>query len=106
MGQLKQVDKGSFESEVMQSDVPVMVDFFADWCGPCKALNPKLEEIAEENAGKVKVVKVNVDQNPELASQFGVRGIPTIVYFKGGQVVNQITGLVEKAALLEPLQIA
>ncbi len=82
----------SFEQEVLQSDVPVLVDFWAEWCGPCRALAPKLEELATEMGGKVKVVKLNIDENPQAPARFGVRGIPTMILFKGGAEVDQIVG--------------
>lgn len=82
----------NFDSDVLKSDVPVVVDFWAEWCGPCKALAPKLEEIAGEMAGKVKVVKLDIDANQAVTEKFGVRGIPTLILFKGGQQVNHMVG--------------
>jgi len=81
-----------FEKEVLQSETLVLVDFWAEWCGPCRALGPKLEELAQQMESKVKVVKVNVDQNPAAPAKYGVRGIPTMILFKGGQEVEQIVG--------------
>ncbi len=84
-------DKG-FEADVLKSDVPVLVDFWAEWCGPCKSLAPKLEEIAGEMGSKVKIVKLDIDSNREVTEKFGVRGIPTLILFKGGQQVNHMVG--------------
>lgn len=82
----------AFETDVLKSDVPVLVDFWAEWCGPCKSLAPKLEEIAGEMGGKVKIVKLDIDSNREVTEKFGVRGIPTLILFKGGQQVNHMVG--------------
>ncbi len=82
----------NFEKDVLKSDTPVLVDFWAEWCGPCKALAPKLEEIATEFSGKVKIIKVNVDENQSAPATYGVRGIPTMILFKGGKQVEQIVG--------------
>ena len=89
----------NFDKDVLKSDVPVLVDFWAVWCGPCRALSPVIEEIANDNQGKVKVVKVNTDENPNIPSQYGIRGIPTVILFKNGQPVDQSVGLVPKASL-------
>ena len=83
---------GTFEADVLKSDVPVLVDFWAEWCGPCKSLAPKLEEIAGELSGKVKIVKLDIDNNREMTEKFGVRGIPTMILFKGGEQVNHRVG--------------
>jgi thioredoxin 1 len=83
---------GTFETDVLKSEVPVLVDFWAEWCGPCKSLAPKLEEIAGEMSGKVKIVKLDIDNNREMTEKFGVRGIPTMILFKGGQQVNHMVG--------------
>lgn len=82
----------SFETDVLKADGPVLVDFWAEWCGPCKALAPKLEEIAGELSGKVKIVKLDIDSNQEVTEKFGVRGIPTLILFKGGKQVNHMVG--------------
>jgi thioredoxin 1 len=86
------VTDSNFKSEVLNSSVPVLVDFWAEWCGPCRALAPKLEEIAQELAGKVRIVKLNVDENPQTPGEFGIRGIPAMLLFKGGQQVGELVG--------------
>ena len=96
---LKQVSDASFEADVLKADQPVLVDFWAEWCGPCKMIAPALEEISTEMAGKVKVAKLNIDENPELAAQFGVRSIPTLAVFKGGEVADIKVGAAPKTAL-------
>ena len=92
------VTDATFE-EVLKSDLPVVVDFWAEWCGPCKMIGPSLEELSEEMADKVKIVKVNVDENPSAPAQMGVRGIPSMFLFKDGQVVSNKVGAAPKAAL-------
>ncbi|MBY3537995.1 thioredoxin [Rhizobium laguerreae] len=94
------VDKESFQSEVLESEKPVVVDFWAAWSGPCIMIAQVLEEIAVELEGKVKFVKLNVDENPELASQFGVESIPTLAIFKRGELVDKLVGATPKTALL------
>ena len=90
-----------FEKEVLQNSSLVLVDFWADWCGPCKALAPKLEEVAEEMPTKLKVFKMNVEQETQVARKYGVKGIPTLILFKGGSNVDQLVGNVSKEAILE-----
>lgn len=89
----------TFEEVVKNSDIPVVVDFWAEWCGPCKQIGPALEELSDEYDGRVKIVKVNVDENPNSPSQFGVRGIPALFLFKDGEVASNKTGAAPKAAL-------
>ncbi len=93
------VTDDTFDAEVRQSDVPVVVDFWAEWCGPCKQIGPSLEELSAEYEGKVKIVKVNVDENPNSPAQMGVRGIPALFMFKDGEVVSNKTGAAPKGVL-------
>lgn len=93
------VSDASFEADVLKSDLPVVVDFWAEWCGPCKQIGPSLEELATELEGKVKIVKVNIDDNPNAPSRYGVRGIPTLLVFKNGAVASSKVGAAPKSAL-------
>lgn len=93
------VDNNNFASEVLNSAEPVVVDFWAEWCAPCRQIGPALEELSEQYAGKVKIVKVNVDENPSLPAQLGVRGIPALFMFKDGEVISNKVGAAPKAAL-------
>ncbi|HJM44030.1 MAG: thioredoxin [Nitrospinota bacterium] len=88
-----------FDTQVVNSEVPTMVDFWADWCAPCKMIAPAVEALAEENAGRLRVGKLNVDENPKTASRFEIRGIPTLLVFKGGEVVEQVVGVRSKKDL-------
>jgi thioredoxin 1 len=98
------VTDATFDAEVRKSPIPVVVDFWAEWCGPCKQIGPALEELSAQYEGKVKIVKVNVDENPDLPAQMGVRGIPTLFLFKDGQVVSNKVGAAPKAALQNWIQ--
>ncbi|MGB0718933.1 MAG: thioredoxin TrxA [Bdellovibrionales bacterium] len=98
------VTDDSFEAEVLNADGPVLVDFWAEWCGPCKTLSPIVDEIAADMDGKVKVVKINIDEAPEAPSKYGVRGIPTLMIFKGGEVVDTKVGGMPKSQLTEWVQ--
>src|SRR5712691_1491888 len=94
------VDEGSFDREVTHSDKPVLVDFWAEWCGPCKLIAPLLDEVAREKAGAVKVAKVNVDENQSLSFKYNIRAIPALLFFKNGQLHDQVTGMTSKKDLL------
>lgn len=97
----KSVSDSDFENEVLEADTPVLVDFWAEWCGPCKALSPLVDEVADDMKDKVKVVKVNIDESPEAPTKYGVRGIPTLMIFKDGQVVDTRVGGMPKGQLTE-----
>ena len=98
------VTDASFQGEVLESDVPVLVDFWAPWCGPCRMVAPVVEEIAEQYEGQVKVVKLNTDENPQVASNYGIRSIPTLMIFKDGQRVDMVVGAVPKTTLANTLE--
>ncbi|MAE51131.1 MAG: thioredoxin [Micavibrio sp.] len=100
------VNDAEFENEVLQADSPVLVDFWAEWCGPCKALSPLLDEVAGEMDGKIKVVKVNIEEAPEAPTKYGVRGVPTLMIFKNGQVVDTRVGGMPKGQLSEWIESA
>ena len=102
MAELK-ITAANFENEVLRSDKPVLLDFYADWCGPCKMLSPILHELAEEKSGTLKVGKVNVDEQPDLAAEFGVMSIPTLLLFENGKLVRQAVGARPKSGVLELL---
>ena len=103
MAGIQQVSDSSFDGDVLKADVPVLIDFWAPWCGPCRAIAPIVEELAGEYDGKLKIVKMNVDDNPQTPAQYGVRGIPNLILFKGGEVKQQIVGAVPKAHLVKAI---
>ena len=98
------VTDASFKDDVLESDVPVLVDFWAPWCGPCRMVAPVVDEIAEQYDGQIKVVKLNTDENPQVASKYGIRSIPTLMIFKGGQRVDMVVGAVPKTTLANTLE--
>ena len=101
-----EVTDATFDEEIIKSDSPVLVDFWADWCGPCKMIAPVIEELAEEFDGRLKFAKMDVDSNPQTPSSYGIRGIPTMIVFKDGQPVDQVVGALPKSALKERLEQA
>jgi len=102
MAKAIEITDGNFE-EIIKSDKPILVDFWAEWCGPCKMIGPLVEEIAGEYDGKAVIGKVDVDSNPEVAAKFGIRSIPTLLFFKGGEIVDKQVGAVPKAVLAQKL---
>lgn len=102
---IHRVTEGNFKTEVLDSSVPVLVDFWADWCGPCVALGPVLEEVAKEREGKIKICKVNVEEEAALAAQFNIRNIPFLAFVKNGQKVADLVGLQSKQALLKAIDV-
>lgn len=103
MSTLKHLSNENFDTTLADSPTPVLVDFYAQWCGPCKALAPTLEDIAAEHAGQLEIVKVDIDDNPELATRFGIQSIPTLIVFDGGEAKKTLKGLLPKRALLDEL---
>jgi thioredoxin len=103
LGATKTVTDASFDVDVLKSDKPVLVDYWAEWCGPCRMVGPVLEEIAQEHGDKIEIVKLNIDENPEVAQRYSILQIPTMNVFSGGEVVKQIIGAKPKAALLREL---
>ena len=104
MSNLPKVTDGTFEDEVVKSDLPVLVDFGAEWCGPCRSLDPIVESLAEEYNGKIKFVSVNIDENRATPTNFGIMAVPTLILFKGGEVVDKITGFKPRAVLEKHLE--
>jgi thioredoxin 1 len=103
MANVVEISDQSFETEVLQSPVPVLIDFWAPWCAPCRAIAPVVEELAREYQGRVKIVKLNVDDNPQTPQRYGVRGIPNLILFQGGTVREQIVGAVPKKRLVDAI---
>ena len=97
-------DESNFDAEVLQSDLPVFVDFYADWCGPCKMMSPVIDKLAEEYEGKIKVGKVNVDENGDLAVKYGIMSIPNMIFFKNGEVADRVVGAIPKPAMKEEFE--
>lgn len=104
MAEVLHITDENFDQEILKSDIPAMVDFWAEWCGPCKMIGPIIEELAEEYKGKIKIAKMNVDQNQKTPAKFGIRSIPTLIFFKNGEVVDVIIGAQPKEILKSALE--
>lgn len=103
MGKYIELNDSNFEQEVLKSDIPVLVDFWAEWCGPCKVIAPLVDELALQYSGKIKIAKMDVDHNPQSSMNYGIRSIPTLLFFKNGQAVDQLLGAVPKKQIEEKL---
>lgn len=103
MGLYVEVNDGNFEKEVLKSDIPVLVDFWAAWCAPCRVIGPLVEQLAQEYSGKIKIAKMDVDQNPQSSMNYGIRSIPTLLFFKNGEAVDQLLGAVPKNQIEEKI---
>ncbi len=104
MSEMVEVTDENFETEIMNSDIPALVDFWAEWCGPCRMVSPVVEELANDYKGKVKVAKMDVDKNRETPTRFGIRNIPTLIFFKGGEVTQTIIGVQPKSQIEEEIK--
>jgi thioredoxin 1 len=104
MGSVNKTDVAHFEADVLKADKPILVDFWAEWCGPCRVLGPILDDVAKELGEKAQIVKVNVDDNPELAQKYGIRGIPTMIFFKNGQAAKTLVGVQTKEEIKKSLE--
>ncbi len=103
MGQVNEVSSTEFDTEVLESDLPVLVDFWAEWCAPCRMMSPVIEELAQEFNGRINVLKLNVDDNQETAQQYGIRSIPTLILFRDGEEVERLVGFMAKAQIADRL---
>jgi len=104
MSTLPEVNTANFDAEVIKATMPVLVDFWAPWCGPCRMVSPVVEAVATEFTGKIKVVKLNTDESPQIAAQFQIMGIPTLMFFSGGKMVDRVTGYMAKEALSQKIK--
>jgi thioredoxin 1 len=104
MAAIATITQETFQAEVLQSDLPVLVDFWAPWCGPCRLISAVVDDVAQQYDGQLKVVKINTDEQPSIASQYGIRSIPTLMVFMGGEKLNQLVGAVPKAAVVQAIE--